>query len=60
MQRYVVLAAVWTAIAVVLDYPFVLWLLKPADGYYRPDVYAYYALTFLLPLAVVRWKRARG
>ena len=35
-------------------------LFKPADGYYKPDVYLYYAITFVLPIVVGWWKlRAR-
>ena len=49
---YVALAAVWTLIAVICDYFFLVKLLKPADGYYKLDVYIYYALTFFLPLIV--------
>lgn len=54
--HYVWLAIVWTLIAVVCDYFFLVKAFKPADGYYKPDVYLYYALTFVLPL-VVGWKK---
>lgn len=50
------LAVVWTLIAVVFDYVFLVKALNPADGYYKPDVYLYYALTFLLPL-FVGWRK---
>ncbi len=63
MGRYAAIAAAWTAIAVVLDYIFIVTLLKPADGYYKLDVYAYYSLTFILPLAAGYWRsrlHARG
>ncbi len=56
LARYAALAAAWTAIAIVLDYLFIVVLLHPADGYYKPDVYAYYALTFILPLAAGCWR----
>lgn len=36
---------VWTLIAVLDDHLFIVRALKPADGYYKPDVYLYYALT---------------
>lgn len=49
---YLGVGVVWTAIAVVLDYLFLVKLLNPADGYYKFDVYAYYALAFLIPLIV--------
>ena len=49
-QYYVFLAIAWTLIAIILDYFFIVKLLKPADGYYKPDVYLYYLLTFILPV----------
>ena len=57
-QHYFFVAIGWTIIAVVFDYLFLVLLLKPADGYYKLDVYLYYALTFVLPL-VVGWHKAR-
>jgi len=50
LQYYLKLAVSWTIIAIVFDYFFLVKLFKPADGYYKLDVYLYYALTFLLPL----------
>ena len=47
---YLGVAAVWTAVAVAFDYIFLVKLLNPAGGYYKLDVYIYYALTFILPL----------
>ena len=52
MKDYFVLAIVWTMIAIVFDYFFLVKLFKPADGYYKLDVYLYYVLTFVLPLLV--------
>lgn len=49
-QHYAVFAFIWTIIAVVFDYFFLVKAFKPADGYYKLDVYLYYALTFVLPL----------
>lgn len=46
---YAVLAAIWTLMAIILDYIFVVKALNPADGYYKPAVYIYYILTFALP-----------
>lgn len=46
---YILVGAVWTAIAILFDYLFLVVLFKPADGYYKPDVYLYYLLTLLLP-----------
>ena len=55
-KEYVLLAICWTLIAMVCDYLFLIKLFKPADGYYKLDVFVYYALTFSLPL-FVGWKR---
>ncbi len=57
-QHYALMAIAWTIIAIVFDYLFLVLLLKPADGYYKLDVYLYYALTFILPLAVGWYKRS--
>ena len=56
LQQYVVIAFAWTAIAVVFDYLFIVKAFNPPDGYYKLDVYLYYALTFVAPLAVGWWK----
>lgn len=56
LRYYLFLAAVWTLIAVVFDYFLLVKAFKPADGYYKPDVYLYYALTFFLPL-VAGWRK---
>ena len=49
---YVFIALIWTLIAIVFDYTFLVQILKPADGYYKLDVYLYYIVTFALPLIV--------
>jgi hypothetical protein len=54
---YLYLAIAWTLIAIVFDYLFIVKALKPADGYYKLDVYLYYALTFILPLAAYSRKK---
>jgi hypothetical protein len=54
---YLLLAIAWTLIAIVFDYLFIVKALKPVDGYYKLDVYLYYALTFILPLAAYYRKR---
>lgn len=56
--RFLVLSVAWTGIAAVLDYFFIVKALNPADGYYKPAVYLYYALTFALPLFVGWWKKS--
>jgi hypothetical protein len=58
LANYAVVAFVWTVIAVVCDYIFIVKAIKPADGYYKLDVFIYYALTLLVPLAVGWWKLA--
>jgi hypothetical protein len=55
---YFGLGLIWTIMAVVLDYIFIIKLLKAA-GYYKPDVFIYYFLTFTLPLAVGWFKFKR-
>lgn len=55
-QYYLFLAVVWTLIAVDFDYFFIVIAFKPADGYYKLDVYLYYALNFVLPL-IVGWRK---
>ena len=52
LDYYAIVAAVWTVLAVVLDYFLLVKLLQPADGYYKLDVYLYYAMTLLLPLLI--------
>jgi len=59
-QYYVMLAVIWTVIAVVFDYLFIVKAFKPADGYYKPDVYLYYALTFIVPLLIGWWKKSKS
>lgn len=57
---FILLSVAWTAIAVLFDYVLIVKALAPADGYYKLDVYLYYALTFLLPLAAFIWKSRRS
>lgn len=56
LSYYLILAAFWTLIAIIFDYYFLVKAFKPANGYYKLDVYIYYALTFILPL-VVGWRK---
>ena len=56
LKYYCLVALVWVLIAVLGDYLFIVKALKPADGYYKPDVYLYYALTVAIPL-FAGWKR---
>ena len=55
-RYYCLVALVWLLIAVLGDYLFIVKALKPADGYYKPDVYLYYALTLAIPL-FAGWRR---
>ncbi len=55
---YLIIALGWTIIAIVLDYIFMVLLIHPADGYYKWDVYLYYALTFALPIIVGSTRRS--
>ena len=50
LPYYGLVALVWLLIAVVGDYLFIVKAFQPADGYYKPDVYLYYALTLGIPL----------
>lgn len=56
LSHYVLVALVWVTIAVIGDYLFIVKALNPADGYYKPDVYLYYALTVAIPL-LAGWRR---
>ena len=58
LRYYLQLAIVWTLIAIVFDYIFLVKAFKPADGYYKLDVYLYYTLTFVLPLGVGWYKKS--
>lgn len=54
---YLKLSIAWIIIAAVSDYFFLVKAFKPADGYYKLDVYLYYTLTFILPIAVGQYKK---
>ena len=51
LTYYAIVAVSWLAVAIVLDYIFIVTLYSKPN-YYAPDVFAYYAVTFLLPLLV--------
>jgi hypothetical protein len=55
---YVGLGLIWTIMAVILDYIFIVILFKSAS-YYKSDVFIYYLLTFILPLAIGWYKLKR-
>ncbi len=48
---YIGLGVIWMIMAVVLDYVFLVKMVKATD-YYKLDVYIYYALVLVLPIAV--------
>jgi hypothetical protein len=56
LPYYGLVALAWMLIAVLGDFLFIVKALKPADGYYKPDVYLYYALTLAIPL-LAGWRR---
>lgn len=56
LRYYLLIASVWTLIAIVFDYVFLVKIFKPVDGYYKLDVYIYYIITFIIPL-LVGWKK---
>ena len=58
-QYYLILAFVWTAIATVFDYLFIVKAFNPTDGYYKLDVYLYYMITFISPL-IIGWLKQRN
>jgi hypothetical protein len=47
---------IWMIMAIVLDFIFIVLLLKTGVSYYQPDVILYYLLTLILPVAVGYWK----
>ena len=59
-RYYVILATVWTVIAIAFDYIFIVKAFNPSDGYYKPDVYLYYSLTFIVPLIIGWWKKEKS
>ncbi len=57
LKYYLLISISWMLIAIVFDYFFLVKAFKPADGYYKLDVYLYYLLTFTLPLIVGIYKQ---
>jgi hypothetical protein len=48
---YFMTGVFWAVIATVFDYFFIVKLFNSVD-YYKPDVFVYYAITFLIPLII--------
>ncbi len=59
VEYFVLIAAAWFLIAAVGDYLFIVKSFEPVDGYYKPDVFLYYALTVAIPLLVGLIKTSR-
>lgn len=51
LRYYAGVGVAWTAIAILLDYLFIV-LLFHSLQYYAPDVFVYYVLMFLIPVGV--------
>ena len=51
LQYYAGVGFTWTFIAVVLDFLFIVQLFH-ATTYYKPDVFLYYIVTFIIPVGV--------
>lgn len=58
LRYYLAIAGIWTVIAIVFDYLFIVKAFN-SDDYYKWDVYLYYLLTLGLPI-VVGWLRVSG
>lgn len=56
---YLTLSIIWTLLAIALDFLFIVKLLNSLD-YYKFDVFVYYLLTFVLPIAVGIYKKFKG
>jgi hypothetical protein len=50
LQYYAGVGVAWMLIAMVLDFLFIVLVFQTA--YYKPDVYLYYIITFLIPVGV--------
>lgn len=55
---YIGLGVIWSIMAIILDYLFIFKLLNGVD-YYKLDVYIYYALTLILPIAAGWYKKLK-
>ncbi|MBS3913625.1 MAG: hypothetical protein KG003_03950 [Bacteroidetes bacterium] len=53
-------AILWTFIAMIMDYLFIVKAFHPEDGYYKADIFIYYGLTFFLPIIVGFLKRNKN
>lgn len=53
---YLGVAVVWTLLAIICDYFLLVIPFKLMDTYYKTDIYLYYGLTFVLPIAI-GWRK---
>lgn len=60
LNYYIVMAVFWTLLAVLLDYLFIVQMLHPSDGYYKPSVIIYYLITLFLPIIIGKSKTRRA
>jgi hypothetical protein len=51
MKCYIGVAVFWTLIAIIFDYIFIIKLFNSIE-YYKPDVFVYYIMTFLIPIII--------
>ena len=56
LKDYFGLGMMWMIMAVILDYIFLVKMLKTEQTYYKIDVFLYYILTLTLPIIVGFWK----
>lgn len=56
LRYFAMVGIVWLVLAVVCDYFFLVTPFGLSESYYKPDIYLYYALTLLLPIAVGVYK----
>ena len=59
LHYYAGVGIAWSLIAVMFDYPFIV-LRFGAWEYYTPDVYLYYAVTFLIPAGIGMYLNLNG
>jgi hypothetical protein len=57
LPHYLKIALIWTLIAIIFDYLFIVKLFK-STNYYKLDVYFYYLFTFTLPI-LIGWLKRR-
>jgi hypothetical protein len=56
LMCYFGLGLIWTVMAVMLDFIFLVMLFNTGSSYYKSDVFLYYILIFTLPIIVGYWK----